>query len=485
MTDAPNPLDFFGHLDWIDGHSLKKVIEPYRAEILREALYTFDSDGRPTYNLVLAGRAKKNYKSTDLILAAFYRFFAWPSVYGNDSFLLANDEDQAGDDLGLAKKLIAANPILGREVDIKQKEIVRRDGKGSLRILPAGDIAGMHGKTALFVGWDEIHTYRSYDIFEALSPDPTRPDSLQWITSYASIYNSPGVPLFDLTRAGKNGTDPRMYFSWYAADYSTDPQFENTEPEQRANPSIAIWPDGQGYLEQQKSRLPSHKYRRLHLNLPGLPNGAALSPEHVHSAIVEGRRRLPAVAGASYRAFVDMAGGSCDDAVIAVGHVTRDGRTVLDVVEPHGPTVPFNPRRAVKKFAGILKEYNIGSVVGDAFAGLTFRQDFADEKISYQVERLPKSALYESLEPRLNAGEVELLDVPKLKEQLLGLVWRGSKIDHQNGEHDDFSNSVAGLVALLNRPQARPRVRILGDPMNGPRRGLTSDAGVPEWLRTG
>src|SRR5687768_1147503 len=104
-----DPLDFYAHLAWLDGRPLLDTIEPYRRQILREALYTVDDTGSPQYNLVLTGRAKKNWKTADLILAAFYRFFTWQSTAGNDTFLLANDEGQAADDLSLAKKLIAAN----------------------------------------------------------------------------------------------------------------------------------------------------------------------------------------------------------------------------------------------------------------------------------------------------------------------------------------------------------------------------------------
>ena len=88
------------------------LVEPYRERIFAEALDTRDADGRPRFNLVLCGRAKKNWKSADLILAALYRFLAWPSVGGNQCYLLANDEGQAGDDLELAVKLIQANPPL-------------------------------------------------------------------------------------------------------------------------------------------------------------------------------------------------------------------------------------------------------------------------------------------------------------------------------------------------------------------------------------
>ena len=57
-----------------------------------------------------------------------------------------------------------------------------------------------------------------------------------------------------------------------------------------------------------------------------------------------------------------------------------------------------------------------------------------------------KSELYEALEPPVNAGEVELLDVPKLQEQILTLVVRGTKIDHQPGDHDDWANAAACLA---------------------------------------
>ena len=49
---------------------------------------------------------------------------------------------------------------------------------------------------------------------------------------------------------------------------------EDVTPEQRANPSLASWGDD-AYLDQQRGRLPTGKYRRLHLNLPGAPDGAA------------------------------------------------------------------------------------------------------------------------------------------------------------------------------------------------------------------
>ncbi len=86
--------------------------------------------------------------------------------------------------------------------------------------------------------------------------DPTRPDAQMWITSYASLYHRPGVPLFDLCRIGRAATDPRMVFSWYAADFTTDPDYAGLDPETRANPSRGSWADA-GYLDHHAVYLPN------------------------------------------------------------------------------------------------------------------------------------------------------------------------------------------------------------------------------------
>jgi hypothetical protein len=291
------------------------------------------------------------------------------------------------------------------------------------------------------------------DLFEALAPDPTRADALVWVTSYAGIRHAPGIPLYDFMQAGKRGDDPRMMFSWYGGDFTTDPTLANAEPELRANPSLASW-GNDGYLAQQRLRLPTHKFRRSHLNLPGAPDGAAFDGDKVMAAIVTGRRRLPNEEGRVYQAFVDMSGGSSDDAVLAISHLDAARRVVvLDVLMSQTGAPPFNPRDAVRKFAAELKAWGLARVTGDAYAGQTFRRDFEDLGVSHSVSTRTKSEIYDSFEPKLNAGEVELLDDGKLQEQLLTLVIRGSKIDHLPGDHDDSANAACGAIVLASTPQ--------------------------------
>ena len=453
MSRSLTLLGFFRRVKWIDGRPLLSVIEPYRMRIFEE-FFNRDTTGRLRFNLGLFGRAKKNWKSADAVLAGLYALMA-DSPGGNQVYLVANDEGQAADNLSLAKKLIKANPLLQEWVRVRKNIIERRDGEGFIEILPAQDAIGAHGKTYRLLVVDELHGHRTWDLLEALAPDPTRPDCQQWITSYASLFHRPGAPLFDLLQQARLGADARLLFSWYAADLCTDPNFADKSPEERANPSLANWGNDQ-YLPQQQRRLPAHKYRRLHLNLPGLPEGSAYQPEPVMDAIARGVSvRLPEP-GIIYTAFVDMSGGSSDDAVLAIGHVDADGRAVLDRLVDQGARPPFDPRQAVERFVAVLSEYHCASVLGDKYAGETFKADFARHGVGYRVSDKTKSQLYEALEPRLNSQQVILPDVPMLEQQLLGLVWRGGKIDHQGGEHDDYANGVAGLVEAIERKRTRP-----------------------------
>jgi hypothetical protein len=454
MKSGPTSLQFFGHLKWLDGTPLLDHIEPYRRNLFGKALDSFDACGRPLFSMVLSGRAKKNWKSCDLILAALFVLVIRRSVQGSDGFILANDADQAADNLSLAKKLVACNPDLAAEIDVYANELRLRDGSATLKILPAKDTIGAHGKSAAFIGYDEIHGYKDWSLMEALQPDPTRPDALQWVTSYASLFNTAGCPLFDLMQIGLTNKDPRLLFSWYSADLCTDPAFADLPPEARANPSMTSWPDGTGYLETQRARLPTGRFRRLHLNLPGSPEGAAFDQGAVLRCVVTGRRSLPWQDGTRYVAAVDMSGGSSDDACLAIAH--RDGRTiVLDLIAKQIGPPPFDPRAAVWRFADILHQYKIGRVYGDAFGGQTFRLDFQKRGIAYEVRSASASDLYEKLEPVLNAGEIELLDAPTLIEQLVSLIWRGTKIAHEHGAHDDHANAAALAVSVVRAALTR------------------------------
>jgi len=209
------------------------------------------------------------------------------------------------------------------------------------------------------------------------------------------------------------------------------------------------WPEGKRYLEQQRRRLPSARFRRLHHNMPGAPQGAFFDQSTVETAIVAGRHALDPVDGIDYFAAVDMSGGSSDDAVLAISH--WDGsKAVLDLLIEQADAPPFNPRRAVARFAATCRRYRCTEITGDAYAGETFRSDFSEHGITYKVAKQTRTDIYEDMEVALNAGQAELLDSPKLHRQMLTIVRRGATLDHQPGQHDDYVTAAALAVVLVN-----------------------------------
>jgi hypothetical protein len=111
------------------------------------------------------------------------------------------------------------------------------------------------------------------------------------------------------------------------------------------------------YLKQQRKRLPPHKYRRLHLNEPGSPDGAAYDADKVLAAVFRAGNVFRPKKVLSISPSSDMSGGSADDAVVAISHSDTERKiAILDCLVAQTGAPPFNPRLAVKKFAGVIHE---------------------------------------------------------------------------------------------------------------------------------
>lgn len=177
-----------------------------------------------------------------------------------------------------------------------------------------------------------------------------------------------------------------------------------------------------------------------------------ISKEAVDTYVVPGRYELPPVDGVRYYGFVDPSGGSADSMTLAIAHKDSAGRAILDCVRERKP--PFSPEDVVQEFADVLKAYRVHTVQGDRFGGEWPRERFRVHRIQYDPCKQPKSDLYRELLPAINAGTVELLDIPRLVAQLLSLERRTARggrdsIDHAPGGHDDLANVLAGAVAAL------------------------------------
>jgi hypothetical protein len=186
---------------------------------------------------------------------------------------------------------------------------------------------------------------------------------------------------------------------------------------------------------------------------------AFLTPEAIAAVTVRGRLELPPRGRGDYVAFVDPSGGAQDAFTFAIAHPEGEC-AVLDLVREVRP--PFSPDTVVRDFCQTIKTYGILTVRGDAYGGEWPGERFAVHGVDYELSELTRSDLYKALLPMVNAGRVELLDVPRLRAQLLGLerrVARGGKdsVDHAPGGHDDVANAAAGALVGVGGPQTWER----------------------------
>ena len=181
----------------------------------------------------------------------------------------------------------------------------------------------------------------------------------------------------------------------------------------------------------------------------------------VEAATPPGRTELPPIPGVRYVAFVDPSGGSADSMTLAVAHKQGDV-AVLDAVRECRP--PFSPSAVTAEFAATLRSYGITKVTGDRYAGEWPREAMRAHGIAYELSESTASEIYAAFLPAINSGRVELLDVPRLTAQLVGLERRTARsgrdsISHAPGAHDDIANSACGALLLAGVTNTARRSR--------------------------
>ena len=182
-----------------------------------------------------------------------------------------------------------------------------------------------------------------------------------------------------------------------------------------------------------------------------------ISADAIDSVTPTDRIMLPPNKTTIYQAFIDTAGGAGGDSTaMAIGHVeendNREPTFVVDAIIERQP--PFAPSETLKDFAKVLKEYRVSRVVGDRYAGAFPAEAFSKSGVTFEATDHSKSALYKAVLPLITSGRVELLDKPRLRNQLLNLERKSTggreSIDHYRGAHDDVANCVSGLLVLLS-----------------------------------
>ncbi len=362
-------------------------------------------------------------------------------------FVIATDRRQARTITRYIRALLHEVPMLARMIERETSEIFDLTNRVTIEVGTAS-YRSIRGYTLAAAICDEIAFWPSddaaepdYAILDALRPGmATIPGALLLCAS--SPYARRGA-LWDAYRR-HYGRDDANVLVWQADTRTMNP----TVPQRVIDAA----------MERDPASASAEYGAQFRSDIEGY-----VTREVVEACITPGVRERGRVREFTYMAFVDPSGGSSDSMTMAIAHLV--GRVgVLDCIRERKP--PFSPESVVADFAEVLQAYGIREVHGDRYAGEWPRAVFRRHGIEYRPSAKPKSDLYRDLLPKLNSGEAELLDDPRIIAQLTALERRTSRggrdsIDHSPGAHDDVANAVAGVLGMATRPRMETRTQRL------------------------
>jgi len=385
--------------------------------------------------------------------------------------VIARDRSQAKVILGYVKALLTEVPALALHVERTTAETVDLVGSISIEVHTAS-FRSIRGRTVICGLCDELAFWNSEDSAE--------PDAEILAALRPSMATVPGAMLLCASSPyARRGALYRAYRDHHAKDSSVLVWKADTRTMNSTVPEALI---AKAYEDDPSSA--AAEYGALFRS----DIESFIAREAVESCVVAGRRELPPLRAIQYRAFVDPSGGSSDSMTLAIAHLEKE-RIVIDAIRDRTP--PFSPESVVDEFASLLKAFRVSSVVGDRYAGEWPRERFRRSGIQYLPSAAPKSALYRDMLPALNSGQVELLDHPKLINQVCNLERRTARggrdsIDHPPQQHDDLANAAAGVISICRKPKRHgPRVSRLESPGDEHRRRIGLSEGARAWDGSG
>ena len=332
--------------------------------------------------------------------------------------VLASDRTQAKSIMRYAQALCEEVPLLAARVQRATTEEIEFKGRIGIEVGSAS-YRSVRGRTLIAALLDEIAFFRNE---ESANPDYEILDAIR--PSMASMPGSGRICASSpYARRGALWENYRKYYGVAGA-----PCLVWSASTRTMNPTIK-----QSVVDQAYERDPSSAMAEYGGQFRN-DIDAFITREAIEGVTIPGRRELLPVSGVFYVAFCDPSGGSADSMTLAICHREKDV-AVLDCVREAKP--PFSPEAVTRDFAAVLKSYRVTKVIGDRYAGEWVKEQFRSNGIQYALSEQAKSDLYRDCLPGINSGKIELLDIPKLHAQFIGLERRTSR---------------SGKTSLITRP---------------------------------
>lgn len=328
------------------------------------------------------------------------------------------------------KKVLAAEIHLNNNVIISIKPASWRSSRGfSVGLLLMEELA--------FYRWDEESANRDKEIYTALTPGLT------------TIKNSLTLGLSTpFAKAGllwekykKHWGKPGPVLIWKAPSWKMNLTLTEKELRER-------------YSDLGEAEFSAEFGANFREDIEGF-----LPAEIYDKAVAKGRDQVPPKEGVEYVGFADFSEGlrkGADSSTLAIVH-EADNKIILDYLLE--VRAPFNPDDVLQRVIAACKSWRVSKITQDRHSIAWISKDLEREGIQVEVSEKNKSEIYELFSVEMNRGNVELLDIPRLRSQCLGLHRflrsGGSKIDHLPQGHDDTINAVAGAVVVLTSSKGK------------------------------
>jgi hypothetical protein len=350
---------------------------------------------------------------------------------------------QAGIMVDYCTGYLEASPLLKGEVELATSDEIRLRNGNVITVLTS-DYRSLRGRTLLLALLDEASFLRSEDstISDIEAARALMP-GLATTGGMLAILSSP------YRRAGLLFERHRDYFGCDSDDVLVVAGDSRTfNPTLSAEViSSAIAADSEAALSEWQG-----EFRR--------DLSSFLADDVIEQAIERDRPlELEPRRGIKHVAFVDLSGGRHDASVICIGHAER-GRFIADVVR--GRAAPHDPGEVCAEYAGLLRDFGLKAVIGDAYSAEWPVRAFASCGVDYIRAGKPKSQIYLESLPYWNRALISIPDVPKLSKELRLLerrTHRGGRdsVDHPPNASDDYANALCGAAWLALQPR-KPNV---------------------------